>query len=202
MLDYAEMIAINKFEKRVRRMPCATCASSGAATILNRRPRPARERRIVQAPERLVSDRPGARVGRARRAALTRRAASLAISSGQIAPAARWESGRCELKTVGPVSTPAVALAAQLADRSSSDSASAQTAVTRGSLERLAIVDRPALPCTRGRLFRMVAAPLLAHVAQGILRTTLLELVDRDHLGVIEHVDLLGAGSRRRIRWS
>ena len=37
----------------------------------------------------------------------------------------------------------------------------------------------------------VIAPPLLAHVAQRILRAALLELVERDQLGEIEHVDLL-----------
>ncbi len=43
---------------------------------------------------------------------------------------------------------------------------------------------------------RVVAAPLLAHVAQRILGTALLELVERDQLGEVEHVDLLELARR------
>ena len=38
---------------------------------------------------------------------------------------------------------------------------------------------------------RVISPPLLAHVAQRILRAPLLELVESDQLGEIEHVDLL-----------
>ena len=41
-----------------------------------------------------------------------------------------------------------------------------------------------------------VAAPLLAHVAQRILGAALLELVERDQVGEIEHVDLLELARR------
>ena len=45
-------------------------------------------------------------------------------------------------------------------------------------------------------LLGMVAAPLLAHVAQRILGAALLELVQHHELGEIEHVDLLELARR------
>ena len=41
-----------------------------------------------------------------------------------------------------------------------------------------------------------VAAPLLAHVAQRVLGAALLELVERDQVGEVEHVDLLELARR------
>ncbi len=41
------------------------------------------------------------------------------------------------------------------------------------------------------RLVRMVTAPLLAHIAQAVLGTPLLALVEYDQVGEVEHVDLL-----------
>jgi hypothetical protein len=45
-------------------------------------------------------------------------------------------------------------------------------------------------------LVGVVAAPLLAHVAQRVLGAALLELVEHDHVGEIEHVDLLELARR------
>ena len=46
------------------------------------------------------------------------------------------------------------------------------------------------------RLLRMIAPPLLAHVAQGIFRAALFELVEHDHVREVEHVDLLELARR------
>ena len=46
------------------------------------------------------------------------------------------------------------------------------------------------------RLVGVIAAPLLAHVAQRILGAALLELVEHHQLGVVEHVDLLELARR------
>ena len=42
----------------------------------------------------------------------------------------------------------------------------------------------------------MIALPLLAHVAQAVLGAALLELVEHDHVGEVEHVDLLELARR------
>ena len=42
----------------------------------------------------------------------------------------------------------------------------------------------------------MIAPPLLAHVAQRVLGAALLELVEHDHVGEVEHVDLLELARR------
>jgi hypothetical protein len=46
------------------------------------------------------------------------------------------------------------------------------------------------------RAVRMIAAPLLAHVAQRVFRAALLELVEHHHVGEVEHVDLLELAGR------
>ena len=68
----------------------------------------------------------------------------------------------------------------------------ANSRLTPGSLKRLAMVgiDRQLLVRHAGAL-GMIAAPLLAHVAQAVGRAALLALVEHDEVGVVEHVDLL-----------
>ena len=64
--------------------------------------------------------------------------------------------------------------------------------LTPGSLKRLAMVGNTGTSASASfTLIGMIAAPLLAHVAQRILRAALFELVEHDHVGEIEHVDFL-----------
>ncbi len=62
---------------------------------------------------------------------------------------------------------------------------------TPASLNWLAMVGNTGICVVFHALLRMVAPPLLAHVAQRILGAALLELVDHDQVGEVEHVDLL-----------
>ena len=76
------------------------------------------------------------------------------------------------------------------------------SAVTPSSLKRLAMV--PNTGISSGCLSEgfAVALHLLGDVAQRIVRALAVELVDRDELGEVEHVDLLELAARRRTRAS
>jgi hypothetical protein len=85
------------------------------------------------------------------------------------------------------------ALARLLLERHSA----ANRRLTPGSLNRLAMVGNTGTSVVRRlELDRVVALPLLAHVAQRVLGAALLELVERDQLGEVEHVDLLELARR------
>ena len=68
---------------------------------------------------------------------------------------------------------------------------------TPGSLKRLAMVGKHRhLGVRQLHAIGMIAAPLLAHVAQRVFGAALLELVQHDHVGEVEHVDLLELARR------
>ena len=69
--------------------------------------------------------------------------------------------------------------------------------MTPGSLKRLAMVGNTGISASGSfMLVGMIAPPLLAHVAQRVFGAALLELVQHDHVGEIEHVDLLELAGR------
>ena len=73
------------------------------------------------------------------------------------------------------------------------------TAVTPSSLKRAATVPNTGRSSSGASNSLVVAGVLTAHVAQRILRTAALELVDHHDLGLVEHVDLLELRGRTEL---
>src|SRR5262250_507852 len=93
------------------------------------------------------------------------------------------------LSSVGPASASCQEVLPMCFAASVAQSA-ANSRLTPGSLKRLAMVGNTGSSASAGAL-GMVAPPLLAHIAQAVLRPAFLALVEHDEIGEVEHLDLL-----------